>query len=52
MYGMKYCCHIRAGAPSRYLEMMDKLQKRICRTVGSSLAASFEPMAHRQNLAS
>ena len=29
-----------------------KLQKRICRTVGPSLAASLEPLAHRQNVAS
>ena len=33
----------RAGAPSDYLEMFDNLQKWICRTVGPSLAASFNP---------
>ena len=43
---MEYCCHIWAGAPSCYLELLDKLQKRICRTVGPSLAAALEPMAH------
>ena len=43
---MKYCCHIWAGAPSCYLELVDKLQKWICRTVGPSLAASLEPLAH------
>ena len=32
--------------------LLDKLQKRICRTVGPSLAASLEPLAHRQNVAS
>ena len=37
---MKYCCHVWAGAPSCYLELMDKLQKWICRTVGPSLYAS------------
>ena len=36
-----------AGTPNCYLELLDKLQKRICRTVGSSLAASLEPLAHR-----
>ena len=41
-----------AGAPSCYLELLDKLQKRICRTVGPSLAASLEPLAHRRNVAS
>ena len=40
---MEYCCHVWAGAPSCYLELLDKLQKQICRTVGPSLAASLEP---------
>ena len=47
---MEYCCYVWAGAPSCYLELLDKLQKRICRTVG--LAASLEPLTHRQNVAS
>ena len=34
------------------LELLDKLQKRICRTVGPSLAPSLEPLAHRRNVAS
>ena len=34
------------------LELLDKLQKRTCRTVGPSLAASLEPLAHRRNVAS
>ena len=49
---MQYYCHVWAGAPSCYLELLDKLQKRICRTVGPSLAASLEPLAHRWNVAS
>ena len=48
---MEYCCHVWAGAPSCYLELLDKLQKWICRTVGPSLAASLEPLAHRRNVA-
>ena len=43
---MGYCCHVWAGGPSCYLGLLDKLQKRICRTVGPSLAASLEPLAH------
>ena len=39
---MEYCCHVWAGAPSCSLELLDKLQKRICRTVGPSLATSPE----------
>ena len=42
---MEYCCHVWAGAPSCYLELLDKLQKWICGTVGPSLAASLEPLA-------
>ena len=49
---MEYCCHVWAGAPSCYLELLDKLQKRIYRTVGPSLAASVEPLAHCRNVAS
>ena len=49
---MEYCCHVWAGAPSCYLVLLDKLQKRTCRTVGPSLAASLEPLAHRRNVAS
>ena len=30
---MEYCCHIWVGAHSYYLELFDKLQKQICRTV-------------------
>ena len=49
---IEYCCHVWAGAPRCYLELLDKLQKRICGIVGSSLAASLEPLAHRGNVAS
>ncbi len=49
---MEYCCHVWAGAPSCYFELLDKLQKRICRNVGPALAASIEPLAHRRNVAS
>ena len=49
---IEYCCHVWAGALSCYLDLLDKLQKRICGTIGSSLAASLEPLAHRQNVAS
>ena len=49
---MECCCHVWAGASSCYLDLLDKLQKRICRIVGPSLAASLEPLAHRRNVAS
>ena len=49
---MKYCCHVWAGALSCYLELLDKLQKRVWRIVGPSLAASLELLAHRRNVVS
>ena len=47
---MEFCCHVWVGAPSCYLELLDKLQKRICRTVRHSLAASLGPLAHHRNV--
>ena len=49
---MEYCCHVWTGASSCYLELLDKLQKQIYRTVGPSLAISLEPLAHCRNIAS
>ena len=43
---MEHCCHACADAPSCYWAMLDKLQERVCRTVGPSLAASLEPLAY------
>ena len=48
---MECCCHVWAGASSCYVELIDKPQKLICRTVGPSLAASLKPLAHRLNVA-
>ena len=48
---MEYCCHVWAGALSCYLELLDKLQKQICRTVIPWLAASLEPLLHCQSVA-
>ena len=41
-----------AGASSCYLELSDKLQKRICGTVSPSLAPSYEPLPLRRNVSS
>ena len=38
-----------AGAPSCYLELLDKLQKHICRTVVPSLATSLQHLGHCEN---
>ena len=34
-----------------WLELLDRLKKRICKTVGPLLAASLEPFFHRRNVA-
>ena len=39
---MEYCFLVWTGAPSCYLDILDKLQKWVWRTVGHSLAASLE----------
>ena len=49
---MEYCCHVWGGAPSCYLELLDKLQKQKNRTVDPSLAASLELLAHHRNVTS
>ena len=49
---MEYCCYVLVGAPSCYLELLDKLQKQIRRTVGPSPVASLEPLAHCRDVAS
>ena len=43
---LEYCCHIRTGAPTCHLDMLDKLQKLICRTAGPSLIACLEPLTY------
>ena len=48
---MEYCCYVWTDAPGCYLEMLDKLQKCKCRTVGPSLSASFKPLGHFKNIA-
>ena len=48
---MEYCCHGWAAVCSCDVELLGKLQKQICRTVGPSLGASLEPLAHCQNVA-
>ena len=47
---MKYSGYLWGGLPSCYLELLDKLQKRICRTVCPSFAAFLEHLAHPRNV--
>ena len=48
----EFCCHAWACVPTCYLDVLGKLQKQVCRTVDSWLAASLEPLAQCQNVAS
>ena len=49
---MDYHWHVLDVAPSCYLELSDKLQKRIWKSVGPSIADCLEPLAHCINVAS
>ena len=43
--------HAWAGASSCYLDILDKLKKRVCRTVASPLAVSLESCAYPREIA-
>ena len=43
---VEYHCYVWAGASSCYLELLDKLQKQICRAVGPSHAFCLVRLAH------
>ena len=49
---LEYYCHFWAGVSNCYLEIFDKLQKAICKTIVPSLVASLELLAYRRNGAS
>ena len=46
---IEYCCHVWAGTPRCYLNML--LHKRVFRTVIPSLSASLEHLTHYRNVA-
>ena len=49
---MEYCFHVWAGTSSWYFELLDKLQKRICKSVGPSLTASLASLSKCSQLKS
>ncbi|XP_065639570.1 uncharacterized protein LOC136072315 [Hydra vulgaris] len=49
---MDYCCHIWGGSSNDALSLLDKVQKRIVNIVGPILAANFQPLSFRRNVAS
>ena len=51
---MEYYCRVLAGTPICFLELLNKVQKRICRIGGPSLVPFLNPWPrnHRRNVAS
>lgn len=47
---MEYCCNVWAGVPNCSMVKLGQLQKRKCRAVVATVAASFEPLDHPQNV--
>ena len=47
---VEHCCHVWAGAPGCFLDILDKLQKRICRVVLPSPGVLPEHLAHCRNV--
>ena len=46
------CCYIWASSPICYVDVVDKLHRRLCRTAGPTLAASLKPLGNCRNVAS
>ena len=42
---MEYCCHIWAGASSVVLSLLDKVQSRIVKIIGPTLAVNHQPLS-------
>ena len=49
---IEYCCHVWSGAGKCYLNLLDKLQRRTCNVVVPELSASFQSLAHHQDVTS
>ena len=49
---MEYCCHIWAGVPSCFLNILDILQKKLCKKFGLLLSVYLESLVHNQSAAS
>ena len=48
---MEYCCHIWAGVPSCFLNILDILQKKLCKKFGPLLGVYLESLVHNQSAA-
>ena len=43
---IEYCCHVWCGAGKCYLNLLDKLQRRIFNTFGPELSGSLKSLTH------
>ena len=49
---IEYCCHIWGGAPADALNLLDRIQKRICNAIGVNLSHKLDPLSHRRSVSS
>ena len=46
---MEYCCHVWDGAPSSYLCLLDRIQRKAIRLIDDpTLTADLQPLSHRR----
>ena len=48
---MGYRGHVCSDGGNWSLDVLDKLQRQVCRNIGPTLATSLKPLAHRQRVA-
>ena len=49
---IEYCCHVWSGAGKCYLNLLDKLQRHICKAIGPEVSASLQSLTHHRDAAS
>ena len=49
---MEHCCHFWSGAPKSHLSLLDRVQHRMKKLVGSALYSTLEPLSQRRDVAS
>lgn len=49
---IEYCCHIWGGAPADSLNLLDRIQHRICNAIGPNLSRKLDSLSHRRLVSS
>lgn len=49
---IEYCCHIWGGASSESLNLLDRIQRRVCNSIGESLSSKLDSLSHRRAVSS